>query len=128
MEPPDVLSASEPMPGDRQISLTAGNVIAKGLDHPQGPHRVHIEYMGPGFVVGIASLLPRRAGDPRAVDEHVYRDILELRSGVLDAFGIGYIHCNDVGMPPVSCAKHRSLLAASGLRNAANTRHPSAKY
>src|SRR3981081_2973276 len=29
--------------GDHQISLTAGNVIAEGLDHPQGPHRVHIE-------------------------------------------------------------------------------------
>jgi hypothetical protein len=35
-------------------------VIAKGLDHPQGSHRVHIEYMGPGFVVDIAGLLPRR--------------------------------------------------------------------
>jgi hypothetical protein len=46
--------------GDQQPSLTAGNVIAKGLDHPQGSHRVHIEYMGPGFVVDIAGLLPRR--------------------------------------------------------------------
>jgi hypothetical protein len=27
-------------------------------------------------------LLPRRAGNPGAVDEHVYRDILELRCGV----------------------------------------------
>jgi hypothetical protein len=29
-----------------------------------------------------------REACPRAVDEHVYGDILELRSGVLDAFGI----------------------------------------
>jgi hypothetical protein len=55
--------------GDHHPSFTAGNVIAKGLDHPQGSHRVHIEYMGPGFVVDIASLLPRRAGNPGAVDE-----------------------------------------------------------
>src|SRR5205807_1100069 len=51
---------------DHQIPLTAGNVIAEGLEHPQGPHRVHIEYMGPGFVVDIADLLPRRAGNPGA--------------------------------------------------------------
>jgi len=55
-----------------------------------------VEYMGPGFIVDIASLLPRRVGNPGAVDEHVYRDNLELRCGVPDAFGIGYIHCNDI--------------------------------
>jgi hypothetical protein len=41
-------------------------VIAKGLDHPQGSHRVHIEFMSPGFVVDIAGLLPRRADNPGA--------------------------------------------------------------
>jgi hypothetical protein len=55
-----------------------------------------VEYMGPGFIVDIASLLPRRVGNPGAVDEHVYRDNLELRCGLPDAFGIGYIHCNDI--------------------------------
>ena len=44
--------------GDHQPSLTTSNVISIGLKRPQGPHRVHIEYMGPGFVVDIASLLP----------------------------------------------------------------------
>ena len=52
--------------GDHQLSLTAGNVIAKGLDYPQRSHRVHIEFMSPGFVVDIAGLLPRRADNPGA--------------------------------------------------------------
>ena len=67
MEPPDVLSVSEPMPlvmGDHHPSLNAGNVFAKGLDRPQGSHRIHIEFMSPGFVVDIAGLLPRRADNP----------------------------------------------------------------
>ena len=46
--------------GDHQLSLTAGNVIAKELDYPQRSHRVHIEFMSPGFVVDIAGLLPAR--------------------------------------------------------------------
>ena len=33
-----------------------------------------------------------------------------------------------LSLPFVSCAKHRSLLGASGLRQVANTLHPSAKY
>src|ERR1019366_10727699 len=56
--------------GYHQPSLTAGNVIGKGLDHTQGTHRIHVEDMGPRFVVDIAGLLPRHTGDPRAVDEH----------------------------------------------------------
>src|ERR1019366_726421 len=86
--------------GYHQPSLTAGNVIGKGLDHTQGTHRVHIEYMGPGFVVDIASLLPRRAGNPGAVDEHVYGHILELPCSVPDAFGIGYVHWDDIEHAP----------------------------
>jgi hypothetical protein len=43
-----------------------------------------------------SNFLPQRADNPGAIDEHVYRDILELRCGVPDAFGIGYIHCNDI--------------------------------
>jgi hypothetical protein len=49
--------------GDHQPSLTAGNVIAKGLEHRQGPHRVHIQYMGPGFVVDIAPCVLRQASE-----------------------------------------------------------------
>jgi hypothetical protein len=56
--------------------------------------------MGPRFVVDIAGLLPRHTGDPRAVDEHVYSDIIELYCGVPDAFGVGHIHCNDVEHVP----------------------------
>jgi hypothetical protein len=56
--------------------------------------------MSPGFVVDIAGLLPRRTGNPGAVDEQVYRDILELRCGVPDTFGIGYVHCNDIEHAP----------------------------
>jgi len=82
--------------GDHQPSLTPGNVIAKRLEHPQGTHRVHVEDVSPGFVVDIAGLLSQHTGDPRAVDEHVYGDILELRCGIFDAFGIGHIHCGDL--------------------------------
>jgi hypothetical protein len=77
--------------------------------------------MGPGFVVDIASLLPRRAGNPGAVDEHVYRDILELRSGVPDAFGIGYIHCNDVEYAP--CVLRQASELACGVRVAARGKY-----
>src|SRR3984893_11338554 len=89
--------------GDHHPSLTAGNEITKGLDHPQGPHRVHMEYMG-------ASLLPRRAGNPVAVDEQVYRDILELRCGVPAAFGVGHVIATTLSMPlclaPSTGARH----------------------
>ena len=126
MEPPDVLSASEPMPlvmVDHQPSLTPGDVItrSKGLENPQGPHRVHIEYMGPGFVVDIAGLLPRRAGNPGAVDEHVYGDIFELRCGVPDAFGIGHVHCNDIEHAP--CVLRQASELACGVRVAARGKY-----
>ena len=43
--------------GDHQPSHTTSNVISIGLKRPQGPHRVHIEHLGPGFVIDIASPL-----------------------------------------------------------------------
>jgi hypothetical protein len=51
--------------------------------------------MSPGFIVDIASGLARRLGDARAVDEHVYGDILVLPCGVPDAFAIGYVQGDD---------------------------------
>jgi hypothetical protein len=87
-------------------------VIGEGFEHPQGTRRVHIEHLGPGFVIDIAGLLSRHTGDPRAVDEYIYGDVLELRSGVLDAFGIGHIHCNDVEPAP-SVLRQASKLVGS---------------
>jgi hypothetical protein len=43
-------------------------------------------HLGPGFVVDIAGFLPRCTTDPRAVDEHVYGDILSRR-----------VLCGDIG-------------------------------
>jgi len=56
--------------------------------------------VSPGFVIDIAGLLPLHTSDPRAVDEHVYGDVLELRCGVLGAFGIGHVQCYDVEHVP----------------------------
>src|SRR3984893_11052211 len=81
--------SSDPKGGPKPINAMAETVIAKELKHPQG-HRVHIKYMGPGFVVDIASLLPRQTGNPRAVDEHVDSDTLELCCCLPDAFRIGH--------------------------------------
>jgi hypothetical protein len=104
-------------------------VIAKGFEHSQGPHRVHIKHLGPGFVVDIAGLLPRHTGDPSAVDEHVYDDVLELCSGVLDAFAPSVTSiATTLSLPLLSCAKRPSSSAVAGLRHAANMRHPSAEY
>ena len=50
MEPPDLL-------------------LGKGFEYAEGTHRVHVEDMGPGFVIDIAGLLSRPTGGPRAVDE-----------------------------------------------------------
>src|ERR1700730_9874485 len=99
----------------------AERVIAEGLEHPQGPHRVHIQYMGPGFVVDIASLLPRRAGNPRAVDEHVDSDILELCCCLPDAFRIDHIHCND--LKHALCVLRQTLKLCCGGRAAARSKH-----
>src|ERR1700730_8704500 len=85
------------------------------------PHRVHIQYMGPGFVVDLASLLPRRAGNPRAVDEHVDSDILELCCCLPDAFRIDHIHCND--LKHALCVLRQTLKLCGGGRAAARGKY-----
>src|ERR1019366_7300147 len=107
--------------GYHQPSLTAGNVIGKGLDHTQGTHRVHIEYMGPGFVVDAPAIPALLMSTSMATSLSCLAAFRTLSASVTS---IGTI----LSMPPESCAKRRSLLAASGLRHAANTHHPSAKY
>ena len=107
--------------GDHQLSLTAGNVIAEKLEHPQGTHRIYVQHMGPGMEVDVAGLLPRRAGNPRTVDEHVYSDILQLGPGVADAFSIGHVHCNDIEHAP--CVLHQASELACGVRVAARGKY-----
>jgi hypothetical protein len=113
--------------GDHQLSLTTGNVIAKGLEYPQGTHRIYVQHMGPRMVVDLAGLLPRRAGNPLLMSTSIvtfFSWVATLRTLSASVTSIA----TTLSTPPVSCAKHRSLLAASGLRHVANTRHPSATY
>jgi hypothetical protein len=104
--------------GDHQPSLTPGNVIGKGFEHPQGTH------LGPGFVIDIAGLLSRHTGDPRAVDGHVYGDVLAVLTLSASVTSIA----TTLSLPLLSCAKRLSSLAVAGLRQAVNTRHPPVTY
>ena len=114
--------------GDHEPSRTPGNVIARRIRHLQGTHRIHIEHVNPGFAVDIAGFLPRHTGDPRAVDEHVYIDVLELRCGDSTLSASVTSSVLTVGPPFLFCAKRRSSLAVAGLRQAVSTRDPSVAY
>jgi hypothetical protein len=65
------------------------------VDHTQRAHRVDIEDVGPGIVVDISDTLSGRAGDPGTVGDRVDGDVVELRCGVSDGFGVGHVHWND---------------------------------
>jgi hypothetical protein len=56
---------------------------------------IHVEDIGPRIVVDIACGSARCPSDPRAVDEHIYGDILLLRCSGPDAFAIGYVQGKD---------------------------------
>src|ERR1700730_5553835 len=91
--------------GDHQPSLTTGNVIAKELKHPQGPHRVHIKYMGPGFVVDIASLLPRQTGNPALLMSTSIVIFLSCVAASRTLSASVTSIATILSMPSVSCAK-----------------------
>ena len=97
MEPPDVLSPIEPMPlvivTTSLRSLRAMWSI-KDSSTRKGPIVFTSRTRAQDFVVDMARALPGDAGDPRAIDKHVYGDAIELFGRLANALGIGHVHGN----------------------------------
>jgi len=61
-------------------------------------------------MVDVAGLLPRHTSDPRAVDEHVYGDVLDCVAAFLTLSASVTSIATTLSLPLLSCAKRLSSL------------------